>query len=305
MTDYNRDNEQYTPENDGRSYDDIYSSQPEQQPINQTAEQSTSEASTVQKVQETTQQYTTSQAEQQPPIQNTYAQAQQPITYNSPYSQQYQQPTYSTPYYQPQPIKATDVRTAPKKKNKTAKRVAIITASLALVACIGIGGGFLGSKLAGSSVTPTSTENSSSSKAGSSETSKGSLNITKNEGTQVAATSTQEVAEKAANSVVEITTESVVSGQYMQQYVSTGAGSGVIISKDGYIITNNHVIDGASNITVTLKNGKSYTAKLIGKDNQVDVALLKIEETGLSPVTFGDSDNLKVGETAVAIGNPL
>ena len=102
------------------------------------------------------------------------------------------------------------------------------------------------------------------------------MNITKNEGTQVAATSTQEVAEKAANSVVEITTESVVSGQYMQQYVSTGAGSGVIISKDGYIITNNHVIDGASNITVTLKNGKSYTAKLIGKDNQVDVALLKI-----------------------------
>lgn len=85
------------------------------------------------------------------------------------------------------------------------------------------------------------------------ETSKGSLNITKNEGTQVAATSTQEVAEKAANSVVEITTESVVGGQYMQQYVSTGAGSGVIISKDGYIITNNHVIDGASNITVTLK----------------------------------------------------
>lgn len=301
MTDYNRDNEQYTPENDGRPYDDIYSSQPEQQPINQTAEQSTSEASTVQKVQETTQQYAASQAEQQPPIQNTYAQAQQPITYNSPYSQQYQQPTYSTPYYQPQPAKAT----APKKKNKTAKRVAIITASLALVACIGIGGGFLGSKLAGSSVTPASTENSSSSKAGSSETSKGSLNITKNEGTQVAATSTQEVAEKAANSVVEITTESVVSGQYMQQYVSTGAGSGVIISKDGYIITNNHVIDGASNITVTLKNGKSYTAKLIGKDNQVDVALLKIEETGLSPVTFGDSDNLKVGETAVAIGNPL
>lgn len=66
MTDYNRDNEQYTPENDGRPYDDIYSSQPEQQPINQTAEQSTSEASTVQKVQETTQQYAASQAEQQP-----------------------------------------------------------------------------------------------------------------------------------------------------------------------------------------------------------------------------------------------
>lgn len=306
MTDYNRDNEQYTPENNSRSYDDIYSSKPEQQPINQAAEQSTSEASTAPEVQETTQQYSAPQVEQQTPVQNTYAQTQQPITYNSPYSQQYQQPTYNTPYYQPQLTEATDVKPVAKKKSKTAKRVAIITASLALVACIGIGGGFLGSKLAGSSVTPASTESSSStSKAGSSETSKGSLNITKNEGTQVAATSTQEVAEKAANSVVEITTESVVSGQYMQQYVSTGAGSGVIISEDGYIITNNHVIDGANTITVTLKNGKSYTAKLIGKDSQVDVALLKIEETGLSPVTFGDSDNLKVGETAVAIGNPL
>ncbi len=306
MTDYNRDNEQYTPENNSRSYDDIYSSKPEQQPINQAAEQSTVETSTTSEVQENTQQYSASQAEQQVPVQNTtYAQTQQPITYNTPYSQQYQQPTYSTPYYQQQPTEVTDVTPAPKKKSKTAKRVAIITASLALVACIGIGGGFLGSKLASNSpITATSTE-SSSNKAASSETSKGSLNITKNEGTQVAATSTQEVAEKAANSVVEITTESVVSGQYMQQYVSKGAGSGVIISKDGYIITNNHVIDGASTITVTLKNGKSYTAKLIGKDSQVDVALLKIDATDLSPVTFGDSDNLKVGETAVAIGNPL
>lgn len=304
MTDNNRGNEQYTPENNERSYDDIYSSQPEQQPINQSTEPTVQNDTTASEAQESAQPYSNSQVEYQSPVQNTYAQTQSPITYNSPYSQQYQQSAYSTPYYQPQQTEVTNATPAPKKKSKTAKRVAIITASLALVACIGIGGGFLGSKLASNStIAASSTESSTG--AENSETSKGSLNITKNEGTQVAATTTQEVAEKAANSVVEITTESVVSGQYMQQYVSTGAGSGVIISEDGYIITNNHVIDGASTITVTLKNGKSYTAKLIGKDSQVDVALLKIDETNLSPATFGDSDNLKVGETAVAIGNPL
>lgn len=297
MTDYNRENEEYTPENNSRSYDDIYSSQPEQQPINQASEPA------VQDIQEPVQQYSTAQAEYQAPVQNTYAPVQQPVTYNNPYAQQYQQPVYNTPYYQPQQDQAENNAPVPKKKGKTAKRVAIIMASLALVACIGIGGGFLGSMLVSDSSAKTASTESS--KNSGSETSKGSLTINKTEGTQVAATTTQEVAENAADSVVEITTESVISGQYMQQYVSKGAGSGVIISEDGYIITNNHVIDGASTITVTLKNGKAYSASLIGKDSEVDVALLKIEETGLKPVTFGDSDNLKVGETAVAIGNPL
>lgn len=319
MTDYNRENEEYTPENNSRSYDDIYSSQPEQQPINQAAEPAVQEPvqqysaaqaeyqTPVQNdttVQEPVQNYSTAQAEYQVPVQNAYTPVQQPIPYNNSYSQQYQQPVYSTTYYQSQQDQAENKNPPPKKKGKTAKRVAIITASLALVACIGIGGGFLGSMLASdSSATAASTKNNTS--TSSSETSKGSLTINKTEGTQVAATTTQEVAEKAADSVVEITTESVISGQYMQQYVSTGAGSGVIISEDGYIITNNHVIDGANTITVALRNGKTYSATLIGKDSEVDVALLKIEETGLQPVTFGDSDNLKVGETAIAIGNPL
>lgn len=305
MTDYNRDNEQYTPENNG-SYDDIYSSQPEQQPINQFTEPNVQEPSTsytAPEVQESVQQYSAPQAEYQYPVQNTYAQTQQPIPYNTSYSQQTNS-AYNTPYYQAQQAEVSDEQPASKKKGKTAKRVAIITASLALVACIGIGGGFLGSKLASNS-TATQTSTESSTDTTSSETSKGSLTINRNEGTQVAATTTQEVVEKAADSVVEITTESVVTGQYMQQYVSQGAGSGVIISEDGYIITNNHVIDGANSITVTLRNGETYTAKLIGKDSQIDVALLKIEATGLTATTFGNSDNLKVGETAIAIGNPL
>ncbi len=107
------------------------------------------------------------------------------------------------------------------------------------------------------------------------------------------------------NSVVEITTEVVQTGNFMQQYVSTGAGSGVIISEDGYIVTNNHVVEGASDIQVKTKLGQTYQAQLIGTDPATDLAVLKIEATGLTPAVFGDSDNLVVGETAIAIGNPL
>lgn len=238
-------------------------------------------------------------------------------TYQNPYNTYQQQNIYGNQfpqqhdnmygqYVQPQDNvqmpNITALPEQPKKKKKTAKRVAVIAACLALVACVGIGGGFLGSMLADNSIATSANEETNSKKD---ENSKSSLTINKTEGTEVAATTTQEVAEKASESVVEITTETVVTSQFMQQYVSQGAGSGVIISDDGYIITNNHVISGANNIKVTLKNGKSYTAKLIGKDSQIDVALLKIDEKNLKPVTFGESKNLKVGETAIAIGNPL
>lgn len=83
-----------------------------------------------------------------------------------------------------------------------------------------------------------------------------------------------------------------------------GSGSGVIIRQDGYIVTNNHVIDGASKIEVTLNNNKTYEAKLIGTDPAVDVALLKIEAEGLPVVPFGDSDKLRLGEWVLAIGSP-
>ena len=79
----------------------------------------------------------------------------------------------------------------------------------------------------------------------------------------------------------------------------------MIISEDGYLITNNHVINGASTIQVRTSDGTTYDAVLVGTDSKTDVAVLKINASGLRPVTFGDSDNLNVGETAVAIGNPL
>lgn len=117
--------------------------------------------------------------------------------------------------------------------------------------------------------------------------------------------SVADVANVAAASVVEITTEAVSSDFFFGQYVSQGAGSGVVISSDGYIATNNHVIDGANKITVRLTSGEEYEAKLVGTDPQTDVAVIKVEGAKLQPVTYGDSDSLAVGDTAIAIGNPL
>jgi serine protease Do len=87
--------------------------------------------------------------------------------------------------------------------------------------------------------------------------------------------------------------------------VTEGAGSGVVISSDGHIVTNNHVVAEARKITVRLINGESYEATLVGRDVQTDLAVLKIDAVGLHGVVFGNSDALAVGELAVAIGNPL
>lgn len=119
------------------------------------------------------------------------------------------------------------------------------------------------------------------------------------------ALSVQEVAAAVGNSVVEIKTESVSTNSYFQQAVESGAGSGVILSTDGYIVTNNHVINGASKITVTTHDGTAYEATLVGTDSQTDLAVLKIDTTDLTPVVLGTSGSLQVGDTAIAIGNPL
>ena len=147
-----------------------------------------------------------------------------------------------------------------------------------------------------------------------------------------------EIAKKCRTSVVAIETEETVvyndnSGNYynpfgsmfgypfgsygygggyggrQREYTQTGAGSGVIISEDGYIVTNNHVISGVDKITVFVmdENGEetTYDAKLIGSSESNDIAVLKIEAEGLNAASFGDSDQLEIGELAVAIGNPM
>ncbi len=106
------------------------------------------------------------------------------------------------------------------------------------------------------------------------------------------------------NSTVGITT-SITTNFWGYQTTSAASGSGFIISEDGYILTNHHVIENSDSITVSFYNGNSAQAELIGYDAANDIAILKVSADGLSPVILGDSDNLNVGDTVVAIGNPL
>lgn len=189
-------------------------------------------------------------------------------------------------------VKAKKVKV--KKPKKSASRGFVIGAliiAITATAALGFGGGMVYSNL--------------SKPGGSMSVNKVEANATDVNSSRIEGTATS-VVQKAADSVVEITTESVVSGSFNRQYVSSGAGSGVIISEDGYIVTNNHVISGANAIKVTLRDGQTtYDAELIGTDAANDIALLKVDATGLSAATFGDSSTLAVGDYVVAIGNPL
>ncbi|MBZ4646162.1 MAG: peptidase [Clostridia bacterium] len=113
-----------------------------------------------------------------------------------------------------------------------------------------------------------------------------------------------DIAKKVGPAVVGIVNKVQTKG-FIREEVEQGSGSGILISSDGYVITNNHVIDGATNVTVILSNGKKYEAKLVGKDAQTDLAVIKIDEKNLPYAELGDSSTLEVGEMAVAIGNPL
>jgi serine protease Do len=106
--------------------------------------------------------------------------------------------------------------------------------------------------------------------------------------------------------VVYIESSSAVAGSYFgRRNTEASTGSGVIISENGYIATNHHVIEGGTEYSVLMDDGREYEAKLIGSDPSTDLALLKVDEKGLPHLTFGDSDSLMVGEWVLAIGNPF
>lgn len=113
------------------------------------------------------------------------------------------------------------------------------------------------------------------------------------------------IVEKVSKSVVNISTKTTVYGWFGQRNVVEGAGTGLIISADGYILTNNHVIEGSDSITITTHDRKAYEAKLMKTDSDKDLAIVKVDVTGLASATIGDSDDIKVGEEVIAIGNVL
>lgn len=119
------------------------------------------------------------------------------------------------------------------------------------------------------------------------------------------ALSVKEISAMCVDSIVEVETEVQGRSYFYGNYTTTGGGSGIIISTDGYILTNNHVISGAQNIKVRLHDGTEYDAEVIGSDSKTDVGVIKIDAKNLKPVTIGDSSKLSVGDTAVVIGNPL
>ena len=128
-----------------------------------------------------------------------------------------------------------------------------------------------------------------------------SMNISEpkdNTDSKVVVSDVSGIVEKVAHSVVGIITETY--SDFSQSY----SGSGIIISKDGYIITNNHVVEGGGSFTVVLYDNSNYPAYLIGADSQSDIAVLKVEGNNFQPAEFGDSDALKVGGAAIVIGCP-
>lgn len=134
-------------------------------------------------------------------------------------------------------------------------------------------------------------------------------------GTVVEAADFTTAATKSIDAVVHVTTEATVQrgpvGSYFWGYAQPapeqvrGAGSGVIISNDGYIVTNNHVVENADKIQVHLNDKRKYDATVIGRDPSTDIALIKIDEKDLPTLTFGNSDDVKVGQWVLAVGNPM
>ena len=205
-----------------------------------------------------------------------------------------EQPQYSAPQQPEKPRR--------KKKKFNGGKLVRSAVALVLAAAMGFAGGFVGAKYGGGSKVVIQQVERPASSDSSTDSTGNSISATSGTGL-----STAQVAEMVSPSVVVITTEQVVYSQwswYGQSQVESGAGSGVIISSDGYILTCAHVVSGASQITVTIGD-TDYTATVVGEDDTSDVAVLKIDATGLTPATVGDSDSLSVGDSVLAVGNPL
>ena len=222
-------------------------------------------------------------------------------------SESNQQPSNSYPYSFEQPAAAQPQPSAPapeqkKKGGKAGKIVALLLAC----ALVGGGSGFGAAALMqkNAAAQPQSTTQASSDASVMLEAKRQAAAL------QVASVDTgkvltpSEVYAQNVNSTVGITT-SITTNYFGYQTTGAAAGSGFILTADGYILTNYHVVESSDSIKVTTYDGTSYDAQLIGYDKSNDIAVLKIDATDLTPAVLGDSDTLNVGDSVVAIGDPL
>lgn len=245
---------------------------------------------------------------------NSEGTSRQERAYDAPFRPEDPQPAYrQNTGYAPHHVRSTAWTTSynrnsapsahePKEKKKKSGMsagavAAVLSVCILLSGVAGFGGSYLFSQL-----NPSSSDTASEQPVVNKVTNDNSIAKTSADQTNK---ETSEIVSEVADSVVEITTEVVQTDSFYGQYVAEGAGSGVIISDEGFILTNNHVIDGASTINVTLRSGDNYEAKLVGTDADLDIALLKIEASGLTTATVGDSSAVIVGDKSVIIGNPL
>ena len=188
----------------------------------------------------------------------------------------------------------TNTPAQPKKRHRGAGRVVALLLSCAVIsAACGFGGAILAQN--GSRTGKTTVQQSSRTAT--------TVNVKKVDGQTLM--SPAEVYASTVNSVVSINCSAVSTNIFGQQTESASSGSGFIYTADGYIVTNQHVVANASSINVTLYNGDTYPATLVGSDSDYDVAVLKIDAKDLPAVTLGNSTDVNVGDNVMAIGNPL
>lgn len=202
--------------------------------------------------------------------------------------------SYSAPQQPPRPPK----KPKEKKKFGVGAVCAMLVAAIILSTGLGIGGSYI---LFGRNGTSGGSQTSSGGNTVIYESTEPKVDTSSVAGS----TDTAKVVAAVENSVVEITTETVTTSTFFGQYVTQGAGSGVVVSTDGYIVTNNHVVEDATNIKVTLADKTTYDATVVGTDEKTDIAVVKINASGLTPAVFGDSSQIVVGQDVIVIGNPL
>ena len=211
-------------------------------------------------------------------------------------------------YHDPTPFKSYDEILAARRRTKTARRGVMVGCLVVALLLIGgtalgvFGGNFILNRAMNAMAEANRQEKEEAETPPETESGQSGLQLQsadENARPMITTYDVSDLAEQASKSVVGIVTESYSS------FSSGSTGTGIIMDSRGYIITNNHVIDGGDNITVVLSDGTNYPAYLIGADAQTDIAVLKVEtQNALPAATFGSSDDLRIGEPAIVIGNP-